>query len=102
MKTVDVEVTQKDIYKGIRSSDTYCPVARAIGRALREPVRVYGFNWQIEIPWNYRQAHRDESLIKGQMRPLPTKVATWIKRFDKGETVNQIKFQIAIEDEPVE
>lgn len=80
VKTIVVEVTQADINFGIRMSSCDCPVAMAIQRKTRMPIRV-GANL---ITWPSCNVQH------------PPAVRQFITQFDRGKFVEPFSFDLEI------
>lgn len=79
-----IEVTQGDIDGGERGNSDRCPLATAIGRALRRKVRVTcGSVWPLPV------SH-------GRIAALPRKAGDFINAFDQGLAVAPIAFDLNI------
>lgn len=73
-----INVTQRDIEKGLREDPNSCPVARAIKRRGFEDVSV-----KTQVIW-----------IGCRKYNPPEIVEDFIERFDKGDTVQPFKFEL--------
>jgi hypothetical protein len=79
-----IEVTQGDIDGGERWNPARCPLATAIGRALRRKVRVTcGSVWPLPAS-------------PGRIAALPRKAANFINAFDQGRAVAPMAFDLNI------
>ncbi len=85
MKTIRVEVTAADIAKGEPTNEKFCPVARALARALNRPVKV------LALKWTDNMALRDCQL---GWRFLPVKATRFIRRLDNRQSVKPFSFTI--------
>jgi nitrate/TMAO reductase-like tetraheme cytochrome c subunit len=82
-----IEVTQKDIDKGLRSSCYECPIAHAFKRKVKNKIR-YGFAVNAD---SIDLVTKD---FKWYIHALPKKAQTFIKRFDDGKPVKPFTFEI--------
>ena len=80
-----IEVTQKDIDKGVRGECALCPIARAI-KSSSNFKRVYVNGKTIDV-W-----YRGDQGIKTYK--LPKKAQTFVKRFDRQEPVKPFSFKL--------
>lgn len=81
-KSIQINVDQVDIDRGLPSSSLWCPIARAMRRTLGEHVYVMG---------NYAQPNGSTKRIK-----LPKEVTTFIHRFDNLGEVRPFKFEVMV------
>jgi hypothetical protein len=82
-----IEVIQKDIDKGVRSSFYCCPIAFAFKRAVKNNTR-YGFFYIGSI-------HIVHCLDgKWNRYELPKKAQKFIKRFDDSKPVEPFSFEL--------
>ena len=82
MEPVRIEVMQEDIDKGERTACEFCPVARAVCRALGERLgyaKVDGFSIDLGV-WPEEEYR------------TPAVVNAFIERFDAGEPVEPFSF----------
>jgi len=80
MRTITVKVTKKDIASGRRCNPFRCPVAIAVGRVLKMPVKIPG-----------------NSVRRGKLclAWLPYNVVAWIELFDgHNAPVHPITFKL--------
>lgn len=73
-----IEVTQRDIDKGVRADFSFCPIARAIKRKTHKVVTVTRFLCTIGV----------------KEYCLPIKVEKFIGYFDSGYEVRPFSFEI--------
>lgn len=81
-RVVTVNVTQRDIERGVPRSSCQCPIARAMRRKIDTDLRVGS-----EIWWFPDQAESED---------LPNNVTTWIRTFDAGLPVKPFKFKLEV------
>ena len=83
MKTIEVEVTERNIKQGLLGMEEYCPVALAIKRVTRlRNVFVGGGVIETE-KWSVK---------------MPVKVRKFIGRFDDEKPVQPFKFTLKIRE----
>lgn len=85
---IKISVIQDDIDKGVRSSVIYCPVARAASRILNLTCKV----GRLQIYMRPRTRKLPSEYW------LPSEIQEWIKKFDLGEKVEPISFEIGYSD----
>jgi hypothetical protein len=96
MTTIRVEVTLEHIARGSRRECEACPVALAIGDALRaagRPARgvAVGFHWA---------SVQDGSAAGwGREIRLPAAVGNFVRSFDRGEPAGPLAFHLNIPEE---
>jgi len=76
-----VHVTQEDIAQGRPSEADHCPVARALTRALGEPISVGDRWYRLRATWS-------DGL-------LPRPARTFVKRFDASQPVAPFTFTVS-------
>ena len=79
-----IEVTQKDIDKGVQGECQLCPIALAFKRNSNIK-RVYVNTKSIEV------LHRETG---AKSYELPKKAQTFVKRFDRQEPVKPFSFEL--------
>ena len=79
-----IEVTQKDIDKGVQGEYTLCPIALAVKR-ITNFKRVYVNGKSIDVLQTAKAAKSYE---------LPKKAQTFVKRFDRQEPVKPFSFEL--------
>lgn len=84
MNTKTIEITQKDIEKGVKSSAARCPVALAIMRA---------FDCENVIVFKYIQVE-DNICIE-----TPPNVFKWLVDFDYDEEVEPFSFTVEYDED---
>ena len=78
-----IEVTQKDINKGVQGECQLCPIARAIKRETKTK--------HVEVSSKNVVLYRRKS---NNFHPLPKEAQTFIKRFDGERTVKPFSFEL--------
>lgn len=73
-----VKVTKNHIHKGQKGKPCDCPIALALRMAGHQNVEVFN-----SCIW-----------INGKRYPTQLKVDRWIRRYDKGETVEPLEFEL--------
>jgi hypothetical protein len=82
-----IQVTQKDIDKGLKSSCYECPIALAFKRKVKNQI-LFGY------AVNYESIDHFTKDNKWYIYALPKKAQTFIKRFDGGKPVEPFTFEI--------
>lgn len=84
---IRVRVTKFDIKHGTQSDCHSCPVARAVNRALKHRycTEVSGYSVRVYTKHGYFRVERYKS---------PTRVSTFIGKFDSGMTVKPFTFTL--------
>ena len=80
--TITVDVTERDIAIGARRSCEYCPIARALARAVGGKPSV----------------HSSYARIGESHYNLPPEAAQFVASFDKREPVEPFSFTLSAED----
>ena len=80
---MQINVNYEDIASGCRFSSDLCPVAQALCRAGIDHFGVFGVAFFSAV------SPRHPCLL-----PLPIAVAEWIARFDAGDSVDPISFEV--------
>jgi len=89
LKRVTVNVTKRDIEKGIIGKCESCPVALAFNRLLKKPYRtVVGF-----ITVRYESITGDGNVFGPD---LPDNVSKFINSFDSSKNPTPLKFRMSI------
>lgn len=84
MRVIRVEVTQADIDKGIQSSASACPVARALRRHYPDALVLTGRWFPTQALFSLREGDH----------PLPETVSVLIRQFDAGHPIHPFSFVI--------
>lgn len=82
MKSLIVEVTERDIKNGIREDATSCAIARAVKRATGRR--------DVEVCENYIDIPKDDYTL----RDVTKTVQSFIKAYDAGEEVKPFSFAL--------
>ena len=82
-----VDVTQEDIDAPCNDLSRDCILARAISRALGEPVRVFGYS-----DGTYWEAQSGDGRRKSELPPVAYRAAI---NWQQGERVNPFAFSLA-------
>jgi hypothetical protein len=82
-----IAVNRNDIAQGMPGNGWRCPVALAIARDLGCHTMV-GEGWAVTVAPDFTVASDFRSL------DLPPEVQTWIRKFDRGETVEPFEFEL--------
>ena len=82
-----IEVTQKDINKGLPGEYALCPIALAFKRRTNFK-QVYVNSKSIEVVYTAQKINYDKTYM------LPKKAQTFIKRFDRQESVKPFSFEL--------
>lgn len=100
MKTVVVEVTEKDIADGLCSDAFGCPVALAIRRAIGIPTPVpidqLMKNPTVGVTGKNAYVWHEHSVGDRPAIPLPKDAEAFVDDFDHQRTVQPFTFQIEI------
>ena len=83
-KVYTIDVTARDIAKGVKNDIDQCSVARAARRVFRRSLNVDGFT--INIGDGFLSEYRELS--------LPKRARNWIHKFDSGKTVKPFSFKV--------
>jgi hypothetical protein len=83
---ITVNVTQRDIERGIRSKCSDCPVALAVKRALGKRVKVFS-----GVSTSYLYLDHNKKPF-----PLPASAVEFIDRFDSGHKVEPFTFKLKL------
>ena len=86
-KKVTVEVTERDIRRGITADPRSCPIALALKRATRKK-NVAVFNEDADLRNN------DRDWLTEWSAKMPRRATRFVDQFDKGYTVKPIKFNL--------
>lgn len=104
LKELEIEVTDEDIKKGEQFSCIYCPVARAMSRALGFTIEVYGAAWLPHRRDRPLKMWEQVKLTSDKQFLLPYKVVRFIEKFDKGNfytgvpEVLPFKFRLKVDE----
>ena len=81
---IHVDVTELDIHSGHPSDSMRCPIAIALRRAVgREVVDVYGTYCE----------------VRGRRADLPVPARVFVSRYDDGDPVGPLTFELDIPEE---
>lgn len=86
---IKVKVTDEDIDKGVRHDCDWCPVARAVKRAL------YGKPGDALIPDGPVKVNKFRIEIDGGRMVAPPSVLKFVEDFDSEEAVSPFEFEIS-------
>lgn len=96
MAIIHVDVTADDIASGKESDCAHCPVARAIGRALRD----INHNLGAEAAYLGITIYSAGRFRRWHVTP-PVVVSFWMRDFDMGRVVPPFAFRLEIPDEVI-
>lgn len=83
---MEIQVTQKDIDRGVRYAPLHCPIAQAVTRRT-------GYHAAVDA--HYVTLHDEDGDIAGRW-VTPPEVLAWLSTFDNGESVRPATFQLVM------
>lgn len=84
-----ITVTEDDIQRGERMEVSACPVALALRRDLRVPDEI-----GLEVQYPGAVLYRFDGGEFWHILELPSAVNWWISRYDSGDVVSPISFEV--------
>lgn len=89
-----IEVTQGDIDNGVKDSPWFCPISRAVDRALAAS----GVMGETAVTYKAIAVFEDDDLVQAALRAVPPELAVnFMKDFDSERTCLPFSFQLSLE-----